>query len=61
MLHSAARYYQWTEKSMEYLSPLFSWQVYKFLFFFLIFLVPHCVSTLSFLFNHYSDKLPSPP
>lgn len=30
-------------------------------FFFLIFLVPHCVSTPSFLFNHYSDKLPSPP
>lgn len=34
MLHSAACYYQWTEKSMEYLSPLFSWQVFNYFFFF---------------------------
>lgn len=33
MLHSAACYYQRTGKSMEYLSPLFSWQVFNYFFF----------------------------
>lgn len=46
-------------KSMESLSPLFSWQVFNFfcgwLFFFF-----HTVSTPVFLFN-FSDKLPSLP
>ena len=44
---------------MEYLSPLFSWQVFNYFFFslfYFFFTVPRCVSTPSFLFNNFSAK-----
>lgn len=63
MLHSAACYYQRTGKSMEYLSPLFSWQVFHYFFSlsFIFFLWFHAVfqPLLSFLTISVLNATPS--